>query len=144
MGGAMSSSIIMSLCGGALVGLASSLMLVFNGRVTGISGIIYGLFEARREEFVWRMLFLFGLVAGGLTLFFVYPDAFPQGASMSSLRVGIAGILVGFGTILGSGCTSGHGVCGVSRISKRSIVATSIFILSGVATVFIAQHMGSL
>ena len=126
-----------ALLGGGLIGLSVSLMLYFNGRVTGISGIFAGIFNLRFSENLWKIMFIIGLILGGLVLNITYPETFKNNLDFSHLRIAIAGLLVGFGTRLGSGCTSGHGVCGISRFSKRSIVATSIFILTGVLTVIL-------
>ncbi len=124
-----------ALLGGMLIGVSVSLMLWWNGRVTGISGIINGVFTAVKEERLWRGLFLAGLIFGGLALKIVHPNAFsgelPTGAGITV----IAGLLVGFGTVLGSGCTSGHGVCGISRLSPRSLLATLVFMIAGIITV---------
>jgi uncharacterized membrane protein YedE/YeeE len=118
--------------GGALIGLAVSLLLLFNGKVTGVSGIAGGAIEAGRGDRTWRLLFLAGLVAGGTLLRIFAPDVF---AVATRTRIGdyvAAGLLVGFGTLLGNGCTSGHGVCGISRLSPRSLLATATFIAFGV------------
>lgn len=127
-----------ALVGGVLIGASVSLMLLFNGRVTGISGIVYGLFTAKKSDFAWRTAFVFGLIAGGALLtFFLPPISFSENFSW---KIPIAGLLVGFGTVLGSGCTSGHGICGVSRLSPRSLAATVLFIISGIITVFFWQN----
>ncbi len=130
-----------ALLGGILIGLAVSIMLVFNGRVTGISGIIQGsLFESDGKP--WRFSFLLGLVLGGFTLSVLNPELISQTYILEKWRYPVAGILVGFGTLLGSGCTSGHGVCGMSRLSVRSIIATLTFIGFGVLTVFVLRKLG--
>ncbi len=127
--------------GGILIGLAVSVMLVFNGRVTGISGIIQGsLFESDGK--FWRISLLLGLILGGLTLSILNPELVSQTYTIEKWRYPVAGILVGFGTLLGSGCTSGHGVCGISRLSVRSILATMSFIGFGILTVFILRMFG--
>jgi uncharacterized membrane protein YedE/YeeE len=137
---------VSSLLGGALIGLAASVLLLFHGRVAGIAGILGETLrgDGTRGESVFRAAFLAGLVAAGLTLRLVYPTAFGADSSSSMTRislVAIAGLLVGYGTRLGSGCTSGHGVCGISRMSKRSIVATLTFMAAGGATVFVVRHL---
>ncbi|MNK86227.1 hypothetical protein D3C87_1061310 [compost metagenome] len=133
---------IWALVGGALIGVAVSLMLFLNGRVTGISGIIYGLLNPTQGDKAWRFYFVAGLFLGGLVLNFFKPEAFQNSLSTSDGSVVIAGLLVGFGTILGSGCTSGHGVCGLSRMSIRSLVATLTFIASGILFVALFKSIG--
>lgn len=134
--------ILRGLAGGALIGLSASLMLVMNGRVTGISGMLNALLAPLEpQERVWRVLFLAGLLLGGaLTAWFV-PVALP--AVSPSVTIALAaGALVGVGTRLGNGCTSGHGVCGISRFSWRSIAATLTFISAGAAAVFVLRVLG--
>lgn len=121
-----------SVLGGVIIGVAASCMLLFNGRVTGISGILGGLLKNETSDKSWRFQFLLGLILGGFVLRLFYPAAF---TIISSAQIGdyiFAGFLVGFGTLLGSGCTSGHGVCGLSRFSLRSLVATVTFIVFGI------------
>ena len=131
--------------GGILIGLAVSLMLLFNGRVAGISGILGGIINPQKNDLNWRVAFIGGLVFGGFILQYLRPDAFVQLSSALWFDYMIAGILVGFGTLLGNGCTSGHGVCGISRLSIRSIVATSTFIVFGMISVLIFKFVrGSL
>lgn len=125
---------IRALQGGALIGLSASLMLAFNGRVTGISGIVGGLLTPKAGDIAWRALFVIGLVLGGAVALAASPAAFSPGRSAPALVV-VAGLLVGFGTRVGNGCTSGHGVCGISRLSPRSLAATVTFIASGALTV---------
>lgn len=126
-----------ALIGGGLIGLAVSLMMLFNGRVTGISGILGGIIRPQKNDFNWRLAFICGLLFGGLALHIFNPIVFFQVSSSIWFDYVIAGLLVGFGTLLGNGCTSGHGVCGISRFSTRSIVATIIFIAFGIISVFI-------
>jgi uncharacterized protein len=128
---------INALIGGVLIGVAVSLMLVFNGRVTGISGIISGIIKPQKGDFFWRFLFVSGLLTGGLILKFLTPESFQLRSSAQIIDYVIAGVLVGFGTLLGNGCTSGHGVCGISRMSVRSIIATITFISFGILSLFI-------
>jgi uncharacterized membrane protein YedE/YeeE len=130
-----------SLVGGVLIGLSASAMLLLDGKITGISGIVAGLLRPIRGETVWRACFVAGLFTGGLLLRLVLPGAFAFGIVRSWPVLVLAGLLVEFGTRLGNGCTSGHGVCGVSRLSGRSIVATATFIATGALTVFIVNHM---
>lgn len=131
-----------ALIGGMLIGAAASLMLFWNGRVAGVSGILSASLSGPWSERGWRLSFLGGLVLGGLILHAVNPGAFAGQLSISNWTVVLAGVLVGFGTNLGSGCTSGHGVCGISRFSLRSIVATLAFITSGVAIVALVRALG--
>jgi uncharacterized membrane protein YedE/YeeE len=137
-----------ALLGGALIGVAASLLLLFHGRIAGISGILGETLrgEGTRGEGAYRGAFLAGLIAAGVALRVVYPAAFASGPSGGSSVVTIAlvatsGVLVGYGTRLGNGCTSGHGVCGLSRLSKRSLVATLTFMATGAMTVFIVRHL---
>jgi uncharacterized membrane protein YedE/YeeE len=130
-----------SLAGGLLIGLAASVLLLFNGRIAGVSGILGGVVTPVAGDIAWRLWFLGGLVAGGLVLRLVRPDVFP-GAPTSSLAVILAaGFLVGLGTRLGGGCTSGHGVCGLSRLSVRSLAATLTFMTGGALTVLLVRHV---
>ena len=133
---------IASSIGGVLIGLASALMLVFNGRIAGISGIVGGLFGSRAAAQPWRLAFLVGLLGGGLGAFSVMPEAFGSGSPTALPWVAVAGLLVGIGTRTGGGCTSGHGVCGMSRLSRRSLAATAIFMAAGAVTVFVTHHIG--
>ena len=125
---------IRALAGGALIGVSASLMLAFNGRVTGISGIVGGLVHPTPGDMAWRALFVAGLLVGGVVAALALPGAL-GGASVSVATASVAGLLVGVGTRLGNGCTSGHGVCGISRLSPRSLAATLTFIATGAATV---------
>lgn len=121
-----------ALLGGAIIGVAVSLMLVCNGRVTGICGILSGVLRPVKGDVLWRSAFLLGLVSGGVVLKIFRPDVFVLSNKVQLLDYALAGLLVGFGTVMGSGCTSGHGVCGISRFSMRSIVATMTFIAFGI------------
>lgn len=123
--------------GGVIIGLAATMMLLFNGKVTGISGILGEVLNKRSTEKSWRLLFLVGLISGGLFLRFLRPEVFTLESSATTLDYIGAGFIVGFGTLLGNGCTSGHGVCGISRLSTRSIIATVTFIASGVLSVLL-------
>ncbi len=135
---------INALVGGLIIGFAVSLMLYLNGRITGISGIIYGALNVPKNDMRWRFFFVAGLFFGGIFLKMYKPDLFSGGLSTNMWTVVIAGLLVGFGTVLGSGCTSGHGVCGISRLSPRSLIATILFISVGVVSVFIFKRIGIL
>lgn len=128
---------INALLGGVLIGAAVSIMLLFNGRVTGISGIIGGMFHPVKKDFSWRLFFIMGLIAGGFILNYFRPESFIQSSSATTFDYILAGLLVGFGTLLGNGCTSGHGVCGMSRFSVRSFAATITFIVFGIISVVI-------
>ncbi len=129
-----------ALIGGALIGLSATLLFLFNGRLAGISGIAGGLLTFARGDMLWRVVFLAGLIVGTL----LYQVAEPATAAITitdSVPVLIAGgLIAGFGTRLGGGCTSGHGVCGISIISGRSIVATLSFVASAMATVAVVRH----
>ena len=132
-----------SLAGGALIGLAAALFLLLNGRIAGISGVLGGLLKPVRGDMAWRAAFILGLVGSPLVygLFAGLPA--PQiDADYAALIA--AGLLVGVGTRYGAGCTSGHGVCGVSRLSPRSLVATASFMVAGFATVFVIRHLFSI
>jgi uncharacterized membrane protein YedE/YeeE len=122
--------------GGALIGLSASVLLAFNGRVSGVSGIVGGLLTPVAGDVAWRALFVLGLVAGGALALVAMPGAFSAGAASPGV-VAIAGLLVGFGTRVGNGCTSGHGVCGISRGAPRSLAATVTFIAAGAVTVLL-------
>jgi uncharacterized membrane protein YedE/YeeE len=127
-------SYLCAFLGGALIGLGALAMLLWNGKIAGISGISRGLLTFRTGDRAWRIAFLAGLIIGGGLFFMAKPSAFEIATDRSWPVLAIAGLLVGFGTAMGNGCTSGHGVCGVSRLSRRSIVATVTFIVTGMAT----------
>lgn len=134
---------LLSLLGGLLIGIAVSLLLFWNGRVTGISGIVYGAaVNPSKGDTEWRWYFIYGLLLGGLFLKWIYQKSFEGGLTTPTWTLIVAGLLVGFGTILGGGCTSGHGVCGISRLSPRSIIATLTFIFAGALTVFLFRKIG--
>ncbi|MCE3264937.1 MAG: YeeE/YedE family protein [Pseudoduganella sp.] len=130
----------LSFAGGLLIGLASVLFLYLNGRIAGISGILGGLLSPARGDVAWRLAFLGGLVAAPLAYGLFQPLPLPQIDASYPVLVA-AGLLVGLGTRYGSGCTSGHGICGLSRLSPRSLVATGAFMLAGFATVFLVRHV---
>lgn len=131
-----------SLAGGVLLGVAAALFILGNGRLLGISGILGGLLTPKRGDAGWRIAFLLGLAAAPVTFGLLAPAGFlPEPrieAGMGALVA--AGLLVGFGTRYGSGCTSGHGVCGLSRLSPRSLVATAAFMGAGFLTVYLLRH----
>ncbi|MBK0394863.1 YeeE/YedE family protein [Ramlibacter algicola] len=129
-----------ALAGGMLIGLAAGLFAVLNGRIAGISGVLGGLLRPVRGDLGWRAAFIGGLVLAPVAYALVAPVPLPViGAGPGTLV--LAGLLVGFGTRLGSGCTSGHGVCGMSRLSLRSLVATAAFMGAGFVTVFMVRHV---
>ncbi|WP_309684179.1 YeeE/YedE family protein [Polaromonas sp.] len=129
-----------ALLGGLLIGLASAMFALLNGRIAGISGVLGGLLKPVRGDLAWRVAFIGGLVAAPLlyALFSTLPTVQIDAGTGALLA---AGLLVGVGTRYGSGCTSGHGVCGLSRLSPRSLVATATFMAAGFATVFVLRHL---
>lgn len=131
-----------SLCGGLLIGLAAAILIVVDGRIAGISGILGGLFRPRPGDAGWRLAFLAGLLAAPLAWATFAPLPLPR-IDAGPMTLVAAGLLVGLGTRYGGGCTSGHGVCGLARLSPRSLAATLLFIAAGVATVFIARQLGA-
>jgi len=132
-----------SLSGGVLLGVASALFILVNGRVLGISGILGGLLPPREGDAGWRVSFLLGMLAAPLVYGLLAPAGFVQAPRIDAGTATIiaAGLLVGLGTRYGSGCTSGHGVCGLSRLSPRSLVATLAFMGAGFAMVFVVRHV---
>jgi uncharacterized membrane protein YedE/YeeE len=131
--------VLMPLLGGALIGVAASLLLLLDGRVAGVSGIVAGLLQPRPGEWGWRAAFAGGLVSGGVLLAIFQPwTLVPAPASLPVL--GLAGLAVGFGTRMGGGCTSGHGVCGLARFERRSLVATVTFMLAAIVTVAVVRR----
>lgn len=130
-----------ALIGGALIGLSASLFLLTHGRVAGISGLYGGIFRRGATDRTLRIAFIAGLLVAGILARWLAPAAFETSWSAALPIALLAGLLVGFGTQLGSGCTSGHGVCGLSRLSIRSLVATGTFMATGVATVFVVRHV---
>ena len=132
---------LLSLAGGLLIGLASALMLVLHGRIAGISGIAGRLLATARGDFFWRISFVVGLVAGGAVMFVTDPGAFAVTIERSTGALVAGGLLVGIGTQIGGGCTSGHGVCGIGRLSPRSIVATLTFMTTAAAVVFLVDTL---
>lgn len=134
------------LAGGALIGLAAVLMMGLQGRVAGVSGIVGGLLRPARGDAGWRVAFVLGLILGaavycGAARFCWFASEPPIEIAASPALLVIGGVLVGFGTRLGRGCTSGHGVCGLARFSRRSVAATAIFMASGFLTVFVMRHL---
>lgn len=126
--------------GGALIGLAAALFMLMNGRIAGVSGIMGGILRPVEGNMLWRVAFIFGLL--------VSPVIYSQFASLPAIQINssnalliVAGFLVGIGSRYGSGCTSGHGICGISRLSFRSILATLLFVLAGMVTVFFMKNL---
>lgn len=130
-----------ALVGGVLIGLGVAALWIVLGRVAGISGIVGELLRPARGDGGWRLAFVLGLVGGGGLMRVVAPATFPAAAPGSLGLLAAAGVLVGFGTRLGNGCTSGHGLCGLSRLSPRSLVATGVFMALGMAAVAVARHL---
>ena len=128
------------LLGGVLIGLSATLLMAFNGRIAGISGILGEMLTLRHGEIGWRLAFIAGLVAAPL-LYRVFGGTLPFTITHAAPMLIGGGLLVGIGTRMGSGCTSGHGVCGIARLSKRSLVATAVFMVAGIATVFVMRHL---
>ncbi len=129
-----------SAAGGALIGLSAALFILLNGRIAGISGILGGLLAWPKGDTAWRIAFLVGLAGAPLAYALVAPLPAVQVDAGTPMLIA-AGLLVGIGTRYGSGCTSGHGVCGLSRLSPRSLVATAAFMLAGFVTVFVVRHL---
>ena len=127
---------------GLAFGLASGLLLMFNGRIAGFSGVFRGVLMPDRDSFDWKLLFLTGAVVGGTICSYLLPGAIPSAYGGGSVAVVLlGGFLVGVGTRIGNGCTSGHGVCGFARLSKRSILATLVFVVAGVIAVALMNTM---
>lgn len=120
--------------GGAIIGVASVMLMALTGRIAGISGITFGMLTRTWRDNAWRAAFVIGLIAGGFVYQQVTAAPLIDRSDQPLLLTALAGLLVGFGTRLGSGCTSGHGICGISRLSMRSIVATALFVAVGMVT----------
>jgi hypothetical protein len=131
-----------SLLGGILLGIAAGALFLNSGRILGITGILEGLLTAKSDDSSWRLLFLLGMLTAPLAAKFLLPAGLLQAPRMDAnwAMVIAAGLLVGFGTRWGAGCTSGHGICGLSRLSGRSLVATLSFMGAGFVTVFVVRH----
>ena len=132
---------VSALIGGALIGLAAALLWWTLGRIAGVSTILGSALTERGPDSGWRFAFLAGLLAAGLGAALFFPEAIHLDLAAGAGQLLVAGLLVGFGTQMGSGCTSGHGVCGIGRLSVRSIVATLCFMVSGVLTVSVVRHV---
>ncbi|WP_411850712.1 YeeE/YedE family protein [Stenotrophomonas sp. LGBM10] len=131
-----------ALLGGVLIGAAATLLLWLNGRIAGISGMVDGAVAGERGDRVWRWAFLIGLVAAGAAWLAWVPGAAVPRSDFPRPLLVIAGLLVGYGARLGGGCTSGHGVCGLARRSRRSLVAVPVFLLTAMLTTFVVRHLG--
>jgi uncharacterized membrane protein YedE/YeeE len=131
---------ISGLIGGLLIGLATALMMLFNGQIAGISGIVGSMLARKASEVGWRAVFVAGLLLGAFLYMLATGGAMSVRVQSSLPVMVVAGLLVGFGTRLGAGCTSGHGVSGIARFSRRSIVATLVFMGSGIITVLLTHH----
>ncbi|OLQ85914.1 hypothetical protein BIY22_13600 [Vibrio panuliri] len=130
-----------SLIGGILLGCSATLLLLVNGKIAGISGIVNGLFSHEKGDVLWRLVFVISMVIGGALAVTLGEIAIPNTATISVGSFALGGLLVGVGTRLGNGCTSGHGICGIGRLSKRSIVATLTFMFVAAVTVFVRLHI---
>ncbi len=131
-----------SAIGGTMIGLSAALLLWSHGKIAGISGIVGGLLgRPRAGDTSWRVSFVAGLVLTGVVASLLSPGSMQVGIERTVGALAVAGLLVGFGTRLGSGCTSGHGVCGISRLSVRSVIATLLFTVFGAAVVYVVQHV---
>jgi uncharacterized membrane protein YedE/YeeE len=127
--------------GGALIGLAALLLLGLNGRIAGVSGVVAGLWFSKRSEKPWRLAFLLGLVLGTALWLVLSGQGAPRREGFPPAALVVAGLLVGYGTALAGGCTSGHGVCGLARLSLRSLVATATFLGVALLTTLVARHL---
>jgi uncharacterized membrane protein YedE/YeeE len=132
---------VSALLGGLLIGLATSLLLWLNGRIAGISGVLGGLLPPAANDGVWRLLFLAGLVIGAAAYVAVAGVSVPVRQGFPAPLLLLAGFLTGFGTARANGCTSGHGVCGLARLSPRSLVATATFLVVAIATTYVVRHV---
>jgi len=133
----------MAFAGGTLIGFAALSMLYFNGRIMGVSGILGGILNPKTLKEAWRYFFLLGILLGGVFISKAIPFSLENTLSRNPFELLLAGALVGWGTRLGSGCTSGHGICGVSRLSPRSLLATVTFMILGFLTVWIMRKLGA-
>lgn len=132
---------ISAMAGGALIGLSVSLLFLFNGRIAGISGILNGVLYAPKNDIAWRLLFLLGLVSGAIIFQLWAPNFNSPRLDYPLWLLGTGGVLVGFGARMANGCISGHGICGLARLSIRSLLATLTFMCTGMITVYIIRHL---
>jgi len=131
--------VVRPLAGGALIGTAAAALLVLTGKTAGVSGIVDGALRREKGEWGWKVAFLLGLVAGGVILRFTMPETLASVAPRELPLIALGGLLVGFGARLGGGCTSGHGVCGIGRLSLRGLVGTVVFMGTGALAVFLLR-----
>lgn len=132
----------MSLAGGALIGVASTLLMLFIGRIMGATGVLAGLFQpASREDFAWRAALLAGMITGPAIIWLISGEMPAVQVPISTTALVVGGLIVGVGVTFGSGCTSGHGVCGMARLSPRSLAATLTFMAFTFVTVFVIRHV---
>ncbi len=134
-------SVLWPLAGGTLIGLSAGLLLLLSGKIAGISGIVEGVLTPRAGHWPWRAAFLAGLLGGGALLWVLLPQSLPTGLHRDLPSMAIAGLLVGAGSRLGSGCTSGHGVCGMGRLSVRSMVSVLVFTITAAMMVYVVRHV---
>jgi hypothetical protein len=139
----MNAEYVRALLGGALIGGAAGALLLLNGRMAGVTGILSGVLAPRPGETAWRTLFLCGLLAGGFVLRVIAPERLPFDTATPIALALVAGLLVGFGAKLGGGCTSGHGICGIGRFSVRSMIAVATFTLTGALTIVVMRALGA-
>ncbi|MEM7132241.1 MAG: YeeE/YedE family protein [Chloroflexota bacterium] len=132
---------ITALVGGILIGVSSTVMLAWNGRIAGISGMVHMLVTPKAGDISWRWIFLLGMIGGGALYEYVLTPTPTPEFGFAPLAMILGGLIVGFGTRMGSGCTSGHGVCGLGRLSPRSLVAVITFLVTSIATVFVIRHL---
>lgn len=130
-----------ALAGGVLIGVVATLLLWLTGRIAGISGILGGVVMPRSGDVAWRAAFLLGLIGAGAAWLWWVPGAFTPRQGFPPLLLVIAGVLVGFGTRMGNGCTSGHGVCGLGRLSPRSLAAVLTFMVTAIVTTYVVRHV---
>jgi uncharacterized membrane protein YedE/YeeE len=137
----METSFFSALLGGALIGLGAAALMLFSGKIAGVSGIVSGLLSPKPGDLSWRVSLVIGMLTVGAVLALVSPELYGFGVNRSWVAVAAAGLLVGFGARLGSGCTSGHGVCGLARLGPRSLVATLTFMSTGAFAAYLVNHL---
>lgn len=132
---------ISAVVGGLLIGLSACALLLFNGRIAGVTGIVKRVWPPHEGDVLWRVVFALGLMLGAGAYVAITGEGASTRTQVTPVLLVVAGFLVGFGTSMGNGCTSGHGVCGMARLSKRSIAATLTFLAAGVITVYVLRHI---
>jgi len=132
---------IASLLGGMLIGIAALILLAFNGHIAGVTGVARGVLTPKQNDTLWRVVFLLGLIVGPFVFQAVSGETIASTITSSTPVLVIGGLLVGFGTSMGNGCTSGHGICGLGRVSKRSMAATGAFMATAIVTVYMMRHV---